>query len=138
MQQILRARSSVLADVTAGHVINLISKDLQPLRNIANYIPISIVGGFEFIAMGVLLWYFVSWMALTGLFYLVLITLCQSQTATPIANLRQETQSMADRRMAIIKNVITGIRTVKMNSWESLFERIIKELRRSVKYCSLM
>ena len=132
MQQILCQRSSVLADVNVGHVINLISKDLQPLREVANYIPISIVGCLEFIVMGVLLWYFLSWMALTGMIYLVLITVCQSQTATPIANLRGETQSMADRRMAIIKNVITGIRTVKMNSWECLFERIIKDLRRSV------
>ena len=50
----------------------------------------------EFIAMGLLLWYLENRMVLTGMFYLVLIAVCQSQTATPIANLREETQSIAD------------------------------------------
>ena len=84
--------------------------------------------------MGALLWYFISWMALTGMLYLVLIALCQSGTIYPISNFRRETQSMADRRIAIIKNVISGIRTVKMNTWESLFERIIKAVRRLVTF----
>ena len=134
MPQILSKRSYELADVTAGHVINLISKDLQPLQFVANFLPIALVGCFEFIAMGALLWYFISWMALAGMFYLVLFVVFQLASATPIRNFRSETQSVADRRMAIIKNVITGIRTVKMNSWEWLFERIVKNLRRLVIY----
>ena len=111
-------------------MINLISKDLQSLRNAAAYIPIAVVGCLEFAAMGALLWYFISWMALTGMLYLVLIAVCQSGTTCPISNFRHETQSMADHRIAIIKNIISGIRTVKMNAWESLFERIIKAVRR--------
>ncbi|XP_078344990.1 ATP-binding cassette sub-family C member 4-like [Oculina patagonica] len=129
-KKLLSTRSSELADVTAGHVINLISKDLQPLRRAASHLPISIVGCLEFIAMGVLLWYFLSWMALTGMLYLVLIGFCQFETIRPISKLRKETQSMADQRNAKLKNVISGIRIVKMNAWESLFERMILAVRR--------
>ncbi len=76
------------------------------------------------------MWYFISWMALTGMLYLVLIVFCQLETISPISDLRKETQSMADQRNAKIKNVIFGIRTVKMNTWESLFERMIQAVRR--------
>lgn len=82
--------------------------------------------------MGVLLWYFLSWMALTGMLYLVLIGFCQFETVRPISKLRKETQSMADQRNAKLKNVISGIRIVKMNAWESLFERMILAVRRLV------
>ncbi|KAL9980573.1 hypothetical protein ACROYT_G009176 [Oculina patagonica] len=129
-KNLLSKRSSELADATAGHVINLVSKDLQPLRVAVNYLPLFIVGCLEFIAIGALLWYFISWMALTGMVYLVLIALCQSRTTSPISKFRKETQSMADQRIAMIKNVISGIRTVKMNTWESLFERMIQAVRR--------
>ena len=82
--------------------------------------------------MGALLWYFISWMALSGMLYLVLIGFCQRYTVSPISNFRRETQLKADERNAVIKNVISGIRTVKMNTWESLFERMIQAVRRSV------
>jgi ABC-type bacteriocin/lantibiotic exporter with double-glycine peptidase domain len=115
-------------------VINLISKDLQPLRRAADFFPIAIVGCLEFIAMGALLWYFISWMALSGILYLVLIGFCQWYTVSPISEFRRETQLKADERNAVIKNVISGIRTVKMNTWESLFERMIQAVRRSVTF----
>ena len=85
--------------------------------------------------MGALLWYFISWMALTGMLYLVLIGVCQLETIRPISRLRKETQHMADQRNAKLKNVISGIRTVKMNTWESLFEGMIQAVRRLVKSC---
>ncbi|KAL9980575.1 hypothetical protein ACROYT_G009180 [Oculina patagonica] len=129
-KNLLSKRSSELADATAGHVINLISKDLQPLRKAVNYFPLCITGCLEFIGIGVLMWYFISWMALGGMLYLVLLTLCQARTTRPLSKYRKETQSMADQRIAIIKNVISGIRTVKMNTWESLFERMIQGVRR--------
>ena len=84
--------------------------------------------------MGALLWYFVSWMALSGMLYLVLIGFCQWYTVSPISKFRRETQLKADERNAVTKNVISGIRAVKMNTWESLFERMIQAVRRSVTF----
>ena len=80
--------------------------------------------------MGGLLWYFISWMALSGMLYLVVIGFCQFYTVSPISNFRRETQLRADERNAVIKTVISGIRTVKMNTWESLFEKMIQSVRR--------
>ena len=95
-----------------------------------NYFPLYIVGFLEFTGIAVLMWYFISWMALVGMLYLVLLMLCQSRTTRPLSNFRKETQSMADQRIAMIKNGISGIRTVKMNTWESIFERMIQDVRR--------
>ena len=84
--------------------------------------------------MGALLSYFISWMALSGMLYLVAIGFFQFYTVSPISNFRRETQLRADKRNALIKNVISGIRTVKMNTWESLFESMIQSVRRSVNF----
>ena len=51
-------------------------------------------------------------------------------TGKKFRNLRRKIATLADHRLRGITDVISGIRVVKMNAWETCLERKIGETRR--------
>ena len=49
---------------------------------------------------------------------------------SPICPLRSKTAALTDDRIRIMSEVITGIKTIKMNAWEKSFIDLITRLRR--------
>jgi ATP-binding cassette subfamily C (CFTR/MRP) protein 4 len=45
-------------------------------------------------------------------------------------SLRIKTLKNTDTRLNLTNEVISGIKVIKMNSWEKAFEKIIKQIRR--------
>ena len=59
--------------MTTGHVINLISNDVQRLDKALLYFPNIILAPFAFVAGNAVLFYLVGWPSLGGTLYLLLI-----------------------------------------------------------------
>ena len=82
-----------------------------------------------------ILFYLLGWPALIGTCYLLLILVYQGYGSRLAANLRQRVVILADKRVQMINEIIRGIRTIKVCSWEQYFGNSVSEVRGLVKFC---
>ena len=120
--------------MTTGHVINLISNDVQRLDKALRYFPNVIFAPFAFLAGNAVLFFLVGWPGLIGTSYLLLILAYQFYGSRFAANLRQRVMVLADKRVQMINEIVRGIRTVKVCSWEQYFGNSVSKVRGLVKY----
>ena len=118
--------------MTTGHVINLISNDVQRLHQTVRYLPNITLAPFAFLAGNAALFYFMGWPALVGTGFLLFTTLFQGYGSNLAAKLRLKAMVLADKRVQIINEVIRGIRTIKICSWEQYFGNLVATVRRLV------
>ena len=85
----------------------------------------------------ILLWYLVAWQALIGVFFFVLVTAYDILAAHKSGRLRAKAATQTDRRLEIIKEILSGFRLVKMYAWEGNFRQLVAQLRRLVVSVSL-
>ena len=123
--------------MTTGHVINLISNDVQRLDKALLYFPNIILAPFAFLAGNAILFYLVGWPALIGTSYLLLVLVYQFYGSRLAANLRLRVVVWADKRVQMINEIVRGIRTIKVCSWEKYFGNAVSELRGLVEFCHL-
>ena len=123
--------------MTTGHVINLISNDVQRLDKALLYFPNIILAPFAFLAGNAVLFYLVGWPALIGTSYILLVLVYQFYGSILAANLRLRVVVLADKRVQMINEIVRGIRTIKVCSWEKYFGNSVSELRGLVEFCHL-
>uniref|UniRef100_A0A4W2I434 ABC transmembrane type-1 domain-containing protein n=2 Tax=Bos TaxID=9903 RepID=A0A4W2I434_BOBOX len=88
------------------------------------------VGPLQAIAVTALLWMEIGISCLAGMAVLIILLLLQSCVGNLFSSLRSKTAALTDDRIRTMTEVITGIRTVKMNAWEKSFIDLITRLRR--------
>ena len=123
--------------MTTGHVINLISNDVERLDKALRYFPNIMLAPFGFLVGNAVLFYLIGWPALIGTSYLLLILVYQGYGSRLAANLRLRVVALADKRVQLINEIIRGIRTIKVCSWEQYFGNLVSEVRGLVKCCRL-
>jgi len=120
-----------LLKFSTGHVIDLVSNDIQRLEEELVkwffYITLSVID----IAVGTsLLVYFVGWQALMGVIFLCLLPPYFAGLSYAGAALRRRTAKVSDRRISLINQVISGIRAIKVHAWEDQYREKIRNTRR--------
>ena len=128
----LRLKETTLADYATSHVMNLISKDLEPIDKCAYLAPFLLTAPVELLAFSLLLIAMIGWEAIIGIAYMLLCTLLRCGIGRVYRKLRQHTAFFTDQRLRFLSEVFSGIRAIKMNVWERAFERLIKNIRRLV------
>ena len=73
----LTKSESSLAKLGSGYIINLVSKDLQPVENAITFAPFLVLGPVETLAVSILLWVLIGKETLTALAYVFLIVVFQ-------------------------------------------------------------
>ena len=121
--------------MTKGHVINLISNDVQRFDQAVRSLPNIMLAPFAFLAGNAVLFYFTGWPAVIGTGYLLLILCYQGYGSRLAATLRQKAVVLADKRVQIINEIIRGIRTIKLGSWEQYFGNSVSGVRGLVEFC---
>ena len=116
--------------VSAGHVTNLASNDVE------RYIMASVTGIYIFwgpieaIAIIIIGWKYVIGPAFAFGFVLLLIfVFLQSFWSHQFASLRRNVAIYTDQRVSLVGQLITCIRVIKMNCWETPFTKRITDLR---------
>ena len=115
---------------TEGNIISLISNDVQRMELAPRVIFSSSLSGFEFVAAICLLLYLIGWQALIGVGFLMALIPCVIEISSVCARLRQETAEVADRRISLMNELVTGIRALKTHAWEENYREKIEEVRR--------
>jgi len=120
-----------LLKFSTGHVIDLISNDVQRLEDDA--VSLFFSGGFTFLelsAVTLLLWYLIGWQALVGVVFLCFLVPYFAALSTAGAKLRLRIAAESDRRISLMNQVVSGIRAIKTHAWEDEYREKIKSVRR--------
>ena len=128
--QVLTLHEGVLAETGSGHILNLVSKDLQPLRETVPNLFGLVLVPLEILEVSVLLYWLVGWQALSGILYVIIILVYQLSLGQVIKNLRDKSNVATDARLRLVADVISGIRLIKSSTWENKIEESVGAVRR--------
>uniref|UniRef100_A0AC11DID8 Uncharacterized protein n=1 Tax=Ovis aries TaxID=9940 RepID=A0AC11DID8_SHEEP len=126
----LHLSSSAMGKTTTGQIVNLMSNDVNRFDQVTVFLHYLWMGPLQAVAVTALLWMEIGMSCLAGMAVLIILLLLQSCFGMLFSSLRSKTAALTDDRIRIISEVITGIRTVKMNAWEKSFIDLITRLRR--------
>ena len=141
--QILSLNRCALENNISENTINLVSNDAVLIGDVGYEAQ-----GFLFVAVDIVvalffLWYLVAWQALVGVGFLVLVSVYGSLAASKSGRIRKKVAAQTDKRLEIMKEIVSGIRVVKMYAWERNFRDLVAQIRRFVHkhflccYCCL-
>ncbi|XP_069457986.1 ATP-binding cassette sub-family C member 4-like isoform X2 [Ovis canadensis] len=125
----LRLSSSAMGKTTTGQVVNLLSNDVNRFDQVMMFLHYLWVGPLQAVAVIALLWMEIGISCLAGIAVLIILLLLQSCFGKLFSSLRNKTAALTDKRIRTMSEVITGIRTIKMNAWEKSFIDRITRLR---------
>uniref|UniRef100_A0A8D0RRF4 Multidrug resistance-associated protein 4 n=1 Tax=Sus scrofa TaxID=9823 RepID=A0A8D0RRF4_PIG len=117
-------------ETSTGQIVNLLSNDVNRFDQVTMLLHFLWVGPLQAVAVTALLWMEVGISCLAGMAVLILLLLLQSCIGKLFSSLRSKTAAYTDDRIRTVSEVITGIRTVKMYTWEKSFADLIARLRR--------
>ena len=128
--QILTLNRCILEDNISENTINLVSNDAQAIEQLGYAIF-----GYSFVALDIvvalaLAWYLVAWQALMGVCFFLFVSVYGSLAAHKSGNIRKKAATQTDKRLEIMKEIVAGIRVVKMYAWEWNFRELVAQLRR--------
>ena len=126
--QTLLLSKHALMKFSTGHVIDLISNDVQRLEEDAA--KLFFAGSFTLTAITFLLVYFIGWQALMGVLFLCLLVPYFAGLSAISGALRLRTAAESDRRISLMNQVVSGIRAIKTHAWEDEYREKIKSTRR--------
>lgn len=111
-------------------MIDLLSNDIQRVVlapcKISDIIPL-----FYFIPLVVYL--FINlfyWKALAGVAFLLALVPYFILNSYFMGKLRRQTALVSDKRIAVMDELLSGIRTVKAHAWENNYRENVAEIRR--------
>ena len=128
--QITESRRSDLSKFTTGHIVNLVSNDAKRLEELGLSLAETLSTPFFFIAVVALLPLLVGWQSLSCLLLILFIIIVNVPLTQLFAKLRLDQAKITDKRLAVMSEIICGIRAVKMYAWEWKYKERVQALRR--------
>ena len=127
----LHLSKDALLKFATGHVIDLISNDVQRMEEDAvMWLYLLIPSCYVLLAIAVLLVHLIGWQSLMGVFFLCLLVPYFAGFSYVSAALRLRTAAVSDKRISLMNQVVSGIRAIKMRAWEDEYRTKIQHTRR--------
>ena len=127
----LHLSNDALLKFATGHVIDLISNDVQRMEeDVLMLFFLFIPSCFVLLAIALLLVYLIDWQSLMGVFLLCFLVPYFAGFSYVSAALRLRTAAVTDRRISLMNQVVSGIRAIKMRAWEDEYRTKIQHTRR--------
>ena len=109
---------------------DLVSNDIQRLDLATQNLFTFLRCPFDLTILGILLWVLIGWQALMGLIFPLILIPYLSETTGWVAKLRMRAAQVTDKRLAVMNEIISGIRAVKMYAWEWPYRDKVRQIRR--------
>ena len=74
----------------------------------------------------------VGWQTFGGVVFSIILIVYQTTLGNVFKILQDKAAKLTDRRLQMIRDVISGIRVLKMNAWEWCFRDLVSGVRRYV------
>ncbi|XP_048587659.1 ATP-binding cassette subfamily C member 4 [Nematostella vectensis] len=130
-KKVLNLSQEDLSVITSGHVMNLISNDLNRFDRVMLFLPRSLTGPLEVVGLFACMIWIAGWPALIGICVSLLLITYQIIGSRQSAGIRLQGSRITDRRITLVREIINGIRTVKMHAWEKPSSDIVKRTRKA-------
>jgi len=130
--QILTLNKCATENTILGNTINLVSNDAQAIEYVGYAIFLFSFALLDIAVSLVLVWYLVAWQALIGAGVFLFVLIYGSFAAQKAGNVHKKAAAQTDKRLEIMKEIVSGIRLVKMCAWEWNFRDLVAEIRRFV------
>ncbi|XP_015779867.1 PREDICTED: multidrug resistance-associated protein 4-like [Acropora digitifera] len=119
-----------LQEFREGHVIDLISNDIQRMELLPMWFFDIIISTFYIPIAFCLLITLFHWEAITGGLFLLSLAAFFLLASYLVGKLRRQTAQISDKRITVMNELVSGIRAVKTQAWEDRYDESIKEIRR--------
>ncbi|KAI2474335.1 ATP binding cassette (ABC) transporter subfamily C member, partial [Diabrotica virgifera virgifera] len=128
-----------MEEATVGKIINILADDLDRIVQYTTYLGYLILTPLQILTLYASMWYLLGTAAFSGaLFFTILLPIMV--LGSKISSVyRLKASKIADSRVNMMKEIISGIKAIKMYVWELSFTKIIndyrkEELRNITKY----
>jgi len=122
---------NVLLTLSTGHVIDLVSNDVQRLEEETfKFFFLAPFAVLELALVSFLLVFLIGWQTLMGVTFLCFLVPYFAGLSYAGAALRLRTAAVSDHRISLINQVVSGIRAIKTHAWEDDYHVKIKNTRR--------
>ncbi|XP_068719286.1 ATP-binding cassette sub-family C member 4-like [Montipora capricornis] len=126
----MRLNQAALSETTTGHIVNLMTSDIQILEMAVKFAHYIWVAPLAITVVAVLCWNEIGLAALPGVLLFVLLVPFQGFIGRYFASLRTKIAVLSDQRIKVMNEIISGMRVIKMYTWERPFAKLVAELRR--------
>ncbi|KAJ3617727.1 hypothetical protein MTP99_006822 [Tenebrio molitor] len=134
-----------LEKITTGQIVNLLSNDVNKFDRAFMFLHFLWIGPIELMAVT---WYMVvtfGYTAIIGITMIILSVFLQICVVKKIPILRRKMALETDQRIRLMNDIIHGIQTIKMYTWENSFIKLVETARsleikqiRSAMQCRLI
>ncbi|XP_034007075.1 multidrug resistance-associated protein 4-like [Trematomus bernacchii] len=122
--------SESMGQTTTGQIVNLLSNDVNRFDEITLNLHYLWLGPLQAMVIIVLLWCQIGPSCLAGVAVLALMMPVQTVFGKLFGIFRSKTAVLADNRIRIMNEVVSGIRIIKMYAWEKPFSALVTDVRR--------
>ncbi|CAG2100360.1 unnamed protein product [Medioppia subpectinata] len=130
-QKCLKLSQSSLAKTTVGQIINIMSNDVNRFDEFAISMTCVIVGPIQAVLVIYLTWTFCLGIStVVGLGLFVLYIPFQLIMGKLFSRFRQKTAKLTDARLRLMNEIISGMRVIKMYTWEQSFSDLVTKARK--------
>ncbi|XP_063717802.1 ATP-binding cassette sub-family C member 4-like, partial [Symsagittifera roscoffensis] len=127
--KVLRLKSYMLNETSSGEILNMVSIDLGKFDFVGMFLTFFIQAPPYFLTKAVCSYFIIGWPGLAGCcLFLILIPIQLSFTRL-FAKYRVKSALVADERVKLMREIIDGIRVIKMYVWEESFATVIRKFR---------
>ncbi|XP_026764574.2 ATP-binding cassette sub-family C member 4-like [Galleria mellonella] len=130
-RKILKLNHTGINKTGPGHVINLMSNDVNRFDIAVIYLHFVWIAPIVASFVSYLVWKLVSWATLSGLAVMLLQSVViQVYLSKLQGSLRGKIARRTDERVKVMNEVVSGIQVIKMYSWETPFQKVVDNLRK--------
>jgi len=126
----LRLSQRAIGDTTNGQVINLLSNDVSRFDKSATFLHYIWISPLQTIMVTHFLWQEIGVSSLLTIVVLCLMVSIQTWLGKTLKQYRMKTAKMTDKRIRLINEIISGIKVIKMFTWELPFGKLINFIRK--------
>ncbi|XP_048350845.1 ATP-binding cassette sub-family C member 4 isoform X2 [Sphaerodactylus townsendi] len=126
----LRLSNVAMTKTTTGQIVNLLSNDVNKFDQVTIFLHFLWAGPLQAVAITIFLWLEIGPSCLAGMAVLIILLPLQTCFGRLFSSLRTKTAAFTDVRIRTMNEVITGMRIIKMYTWEKLFADLVNNMRR--------
>ncbi|XP_059049022.1 ATP-binding cassette subfamily C member 4-like [Achroia grisella] len=130
-RKILKLNRTGMSKTEPGHVINLMSNDVNRFDMVSMFLNYLWVMPIVAPVVAYLVWQHVAWATLAALAVILLQTvLVQAYLSNLQGVLRGKIAKRTDERVKVMSELVNGVQVIKMYAWEIPFQKLVDKLRK--------